>query len=261
MSNHKKLENLSALIIDDEEQSHKVLHGLLNLYHPDVEVIAGGYSVKEGLALLEKNDPSILFLDIEMPDGLGFDLLEQVKDPTFHVIFITAFDKYALTAIKFGALDYLLKPIDREELAHSIQKARIRNREQISKEQLKILWDTLKSIEAQKLPTRIAISTLEGIYYKQVEDIIRLEAKHNYTEFTLHNSRKKILASTNLGEYEEQFEFYQTFMRVHRSHLVNLHYVERFVKSDGGYLIMKDGTSVSVSRLYREGLLQQLDRI
>ncbi|MCB0587642.1 MAG: response regulator transcription factor [Phaeodactylibacter sp.] len=252
---------MNAIIVDDELQSRQVLRELLARNHPEVIIVADGENVEEGCQLIRKYGPELVFLDIEMPDGLGFDLLEQMGEYQFQVIFITAHNEYAITAIKFGALDYLLKPVSEEELATALQKAHRKTKEKISEDQIQILLETLRNFEERKLPTRIAISTSEGILYKQVKDIVRLQAQQNYTEFSIMDHARKILASLNIGEYVEQFERYREFMKVHRSHLVNLHFVDRFVRADGGYLVMQDGTQVSVSRAYRDELLDRLEHI
>jgi two-component system LytT family response regulator len=252
---------MKIIIVDDEMQSHKVLSSLITSHHPDLHIMASGYNVQEGLELVEKYKPDLVFLDIEMPDGLGFDLLKKIGKPNFKVIFITAHEHYALSAIKFGALDYILKPVSPEELKQAITKAREKVHENISQQQLQVLFDTIHNFQERKLPTRICISTSEGIFYKLVKNIIRLEAQQNYTAFSIADATRKILASINIGEYVEQFDPYVQFMKVHRSHLVNLEYVDKYVKADGGYLVMKDGSSVSVSRPFREELLERLTQI
>lgn len=253
---------MDTIIIDDEKDSHEVLKDMLSKSHPDFRVVASGFSVKEGLNLIRKFSPNLIFLDIEMPDGTGFDLLKQLgEQPNLQVIFVTAHKHYALTAIRFGALHYILKPIDSDFLDEALQKARRKQQEKISQQQLQILWETLENLQDRKLPTRIGISTQEGIIYKTVKDIIRLEAQQNYTEFIIDHTSKKILAAINLGEYEEQFKPYAEFMRVHRSHMVNLAYVDKFVKSEGGYLVMQDGAKISVSRLYKDALLNRLNNL
>lgn len=252
---------MKAVIIDDEHQSHDVLRNLLSRNHPDIEVLASGYNVKEGVALISEHRPDLVFLDIEMPDGLGFDLLEQVGNLDFFVIFVTGYEKYAITAIKFGALDYLVKPVTPEALREAILKAKEKKLEKISREQMQLTLEAYRKLFKQELPTKLSISTSEGIIFKLVKDIIRLEAQQNYTQFVLRQGREKILASINLGEYEEQFEPYEGFMRVHRSHLVNLSYVEKYVKSGGRHLVMSDGATVPVSRMYRDKLEKQLEKL
>ena len=168
---------MNAIIVDDELQSRQVLRELLARNHPEVIIVADGENVEEGCQLIRKYGPELVFLDIEMPDGLGFDLLQQMGEYQFQVIFITAHNEYAITAIKFGALDYLLKPVSEEELATALQKAHRKTKEKISEDQIQILLETLRNFEERKLPTRIAISTSEGILYKQVKDIVRLQAQ------------------------------------------------------------------------------------
>ncbi len=249
---------MTALIVEDEIQSHKVIKNLLSQSHSDIEVAASAFSVEEGYNKIMEINPDVVFLDIELPDGLGFDLLKRISEPDFFIIFITAHDHYAITAIRFGALDFLLKPIKPDHLAEAIEKARQQFRKKISKEQMQILWETLANIQEKKLPSRMSISTADGILYLEIKNIIRLEAQQNYTEFTIANTPRKLLASVNLGEYQEQFELYKDFVRVHRSHEVNIDYVEKYVKSDGGYLVMKNGDKIPVSRKYRDDLLDRL---
>jgi len=260
----KENQKLRAVIVDDESRSHQHLTSLFDKNHPEVELLGSAFSVEDGLKLINLQEPNLVFLDIEMPDGTGFDLLHQIENYNFKVIFITGHNKYAVTAIKFGAIDYLLKPVDEKELAIALKEAQKEAQKQaqlnMSQEQLAILWETLERFNQQKLPSRIAIATTEGIHYKQVKDVIRLEAKQSYTEFSFEND-KKIIASSNLGEFIEQFEHYSDFMKVHRSHLVNLNFVKTFVKTEGGHLVMVDDSEVSVSRLYKDDLLERLKKL
>ena len=250
---------MKAIIIDDEQDCHPIIRQLIIDLELDIQVLGSGFSVEDGLQLIEQFKPELIFLDIEMPDGLGFDLLERVESTLFfRVIFVTAHDHYARTAIKFGAIDYLLKPIDREELRSAVKRAKESKEKEISKIQLDILLENFKLLQKKQLPTRIAISTSEGIHYKLVNEIVRLEAKQSYTEFTFVNQKKKLLASVQIGNYEDQFEIYPEYMRVHRSHLVNLNCVKKYVRTDGGYLVMEDESIVSVSRLYRDELLKRM---
>ena len=249
---------MTAIIVEDEIQSHEVLRKLLSQGHSDIEIAASAFSVQEGFDKISALKPDIVFLDIELPDGLGFDLLRRIPEPDFFVIFITAHDHYAITAIRFGALDFLLKPINEKELADALSRARDKVHKKISNQQFQIMLETLENIQEKKLPKRMSISTSDGVIILDIENIIRLEANQNYTEFTIANNPKKLLFSVNLGEYEDQFELYQDFVRVHRSHLVNLDYVEKFVKSDGGYLVMKNKDTIPVSRKYRDDLDDKL---
>ncbi len=252
---------MNVIIIDDEPQSHQVLSDLLAKEHHDVKILDSAYTVQEGFEKIQQIKPELVFLDIELPDGHGFDLLKRLPEPDFLVIFITAHNQYAITAIRFGALDFLLKPIKEDELKDALDRARQTIMKKATQQQLQILWETMNNLTQRKLPTRMSIATSGGIIYKEIKDIIRLEAQQNYTEFTIENNPKKLLASTNLGDYEEQFELYDHFTRTHRSHLVNLSYVDTYVKSDGGYLIMKNRDQIPVSRKYRDDLLDRLNSI
>lgn len=252
---------MKAIIIDDEEQSHLVLTNLLTKNHMNIDLIGHAYNVEEGVKLIQQKQPELVFLDVEMPDGTGFDLLQYFAPPNFNIIFTTGYNKYAHAAIRFGALDYLLKPIIEEELQEAINRAKNRKAEKIAQLQIQILTESLASLQQKQLPTRLAISTMDGIIYKQVKDIVRLEAKQNYTEITFANSDKKILVSINLGEYEEQFKAYPEFMRVHRSHLVNLRYVERYKKGNGGHILLKNKQVILISKRYKENLMKKLEYI
>lgn len=252
--------HMKAIIIDDEEQSHLVLTNLLTKNHMDIDLVGHAYNVEEGVTLIQQKQPELVFLDVEMPDGTGFDLLKYFTTPSFNIIFTTGYNKYAHAAIRFGALDYLLKPIIEEELQEAINRAKNKKAEQIAQLQIQILTESLARLQQKQLPTRLAISTSEGIFYKQVKDIIRLEAQQNYTEITFANTSKKMLTSVNLGEYEAQFKDYPEFMRVHRSHLVNLRFVERFVKGEGCLVAPNDET-ILVSKRYRDKVTYKLAQL
>jgi two-component system, LytTR family, response regulator len=252
---------MKAIIIDDELQSHEVLKKLLEKGHPDVQVVASGYNVAEGLHLIQTHRPELVFLDIEMPGGTGFDLLEQVGHPDFYVVFITAHNQYAVAAIRSGALDYLLKPVSSESLNQAMSRVHAKHRENLSIEQWRVAFEAFQLASQQKLPTRMTLSTQEGIHYIPVDEILRFEADGNQTEVFTRSSKKRLIASVNIGEYVEQFEPYVSFMKVHRSHLVNLLFIDKYVRSDGGYLVMADGAQVPVSRGYRDLLLERLEQI
>ncbi len=249
---------MKAIIVDDEQQSHEVLNNLLAQNHPDIKVAASGYGVREGLQLIAAYQPDLVFLDVEMQDGTGFDLLERTGRPNFHVVFITAYNKYAQDAIRFGALFYLLKPLQTDLLAEALGRVREKQEEKATIEQWKLSFEAFQQFQQQQLPKRMIVSTMEGIHFIPVEDIIRFKADGNTTDIYINGWKKRLIASVNIGEYVKQFDSYPNFMKVHRSHLVNLNYVAMYSRSDGGYLVMKDGTEVGVSRLFRDGLLERL---
>ena len=251
---------MTAIIVDDEAQSHRVLRTLLEQKHPDITVLNSAYTVKEGYEQVMQLHPDILFLDIELPDGLGFDLLKKVKEPDFCVIFITAHEHYALKAIDFGAFDYLLKPDIETSLQRALEKVRKSIEKENTLKQLKLLLQTYLDMQEKKLSTRMSVSNLDGIYFFDIKDIIRLEAQHNYTMFSVDGSKKHYLASKNLGNYLSHFQPYPEFIQVHRSHLVNLRYVQKYVRSES-YLLMKNGDQVPVSRNYRDDFMDGMSGI
>jgi len=251
---------MKTIIVDDEMQSHDVLQTLLQDQHPDIQIVASAFSVEQGMDLIRAHDPDLVFLDIEMPDGTGFDLLQKVGAPRFMVVFFTAHNKYAIQAIHFGALDYLLKPLTAEPLAEALRRVREKRAEGLALEQLKMAYDSFQQLRQNKRPARMIVSTLEGMHFIPVADIIRMEAQVNFTEIFYENAKKRLMASVNIGVYEEQFEAYPELMRVHRSFIVNLLKVDTFVRGDG-YLLMKDGAKVPVSRICRDDLLKRLAEI
>lgn len=253
---------MRTLIIDDEKQTHDAIRQLLQPDHTDVEIIGDGYSVAQGLALASSLQPDLVFLDVELPDGFGFNLLEKMGRPAFHVVFITAFNKYAETAFRFGALDFLTKPLSRELLKEALDRVRQRRSELFTMEQLQIALETFHNAPEKKLPQRIAISTSKGLEMITVADILYLDAQMNYTDFYCQVSGKKskITASLNLKAYETHFEPYTAFMKVHRSHIVNLMMVDRYLKSDNA-LVMRDNASIPVSKLHRDELEKRLSNL
>ena len=244
---------ITATIVDDEPYSCEALVTLLERYCPDVKVLDICYSAASALQSIREQKPQILFLDIEMPHMNGFELLEELPEIDFELIFTTSYDQYAIKAIRFSALDYLLKPIDQEELKKAVQKA-VSGMKHPLPQQIEILLQKLNhpTIAVNK----IAIPTMEGLQMVLVENIINCESDRNYSILFLKN-KQKIIASRSLKEIEEMLDDY-SFARVHHSHLVNLNEVEKYIKGEGGYLLMSDGTTVDVSRSRKEILLKKL---
>ncbi len=244
---------ITATIVDDEPLCCESLATLLERYCPAVKVLDICYSASAALQSIEQHPPQILFLDIEMPQMNGFELLEKLPEINFQLIFTTSYDQYAIKAIQFSALDYLLKPIEREELQKAVQKV-VQRMHQPLPGQIEILLQKLHH------PTialsKIAIPTLEGLQMIFIESVISCAADSNYTTLFLKN-KQKITASRTLKEIEEMLEDY-SFARVHHSYLVNLNEVEKYVKGEGGYLIMSDGSTIDVSRNRKEMLLKKL---
>jgi two-component system LytT family response regulator len=244
---------ITALIVDDEENSRFTLSEMLRMFCPDVKVIGEAEGVKTALEQTNKLDFDVVFLDIQMMDGNGFDYLRQVENIDFDVVFITAFDQFAIQAIKYSALDYLLKPLDADELKEAVKK--VKKKEPKSKKNYDVLLDNLKDQEKQKL----VLPTNEGIHIIQIDNIIRCEADDYYTRIFLVDKRM-IMVSKTLKNTEELLSG-KSFVRSHKSHLVNLQFVKKYVKSDGGYLELKDGTTIPVSRRKKEHILNYIQNI
>jgi two-component system LytT family response regulator len=244
---------LKAIIIDDEPNSCEVLLAMLNADAPGVMVMAVCHNGQEGLSAIRQVQPDIVFLDVEMPKMNGFEMLEQVGQVDFQIIFTTSYDQYALKAIRFSALDYLLKPIDREELKKAVQKAEEKRNVPLPV-QLEMLLQ--KFVHPSTPLSKIALPTMEGLQLLPVESIISCESDDNYTRFALRDG-KKLLVTRSLKEIEQMLEQH-SFLRVHRSFLVNINEIEKYIKGDGGYLIMSDGSTVDVAQSRKELLLKML---
>ncbi len=248
MNNHV----IKAIIIDDEENARENLRGILNEYCPEVQILKEASSAAEAIVVIDNYKPNLVFLDIEMPDGNGFEVLKQFKNPEFKVIFVTAYDHYAIQAIRFSALDYILKPINVLFLQTAIQKMK----ETMEKDDLRIqnlLENNVSNIENRKL----ALTFSNKIEYIEIKQILRCEGETNYTRFYLNDGRKFLISRT-LVEYEEILDNHG-FIRSHKSHLVNIKHIRSFIKDDGGYLVMQDGSTVPVSRRKKEAVLEKLN--
>jgi two-component system LytT family response regulator len=242
---------LKAIIVDDEPDCSETLSMLLERFCPEVEVVAVCHSGAQAVAEIPVQKPDLVFLDIEMPKMNGFQLLERLPLINFDIIFTTSYDQYAIKAFRFSALDYLLKPIDREELKAAVHKKNRRLHPPLP-EQLEILLQELRC----PARTKIAIPTMEGLEMIPVETIVVCRSDSNYT--TLHlTGRSPITASRTLKEIEEMLEGL-SFLRVHQSSLVNLEEVAKYVRGEGGYLVMRDGSHVDVARTRKEMLLKKL---
>jgi two-component system LytT family response regulator len=244
---------LNAIIIDDEASGVESLQILLGKYCPSVNVAGVATSGDEAQKKIQELKPDLIFLDIEMPYGSGFDLLKKISKITFDIIFTTAYDRYAIKAIKHNAIDYLLKPIDPDELIQAVKKSEER------KEKGTIEFSSADLIEAlgkSKRTQKLSIKTMDGIVFVNPADIIRLKADSNYTEIFLVNS-KKIMASKTLKEFEKALAG-MNFFRIHNSHLINLEHVEKYVRGEGGCVTMTDASSLEVSRNKKNELLSLL---
>ena len=247
---------LRAIIIDDITIIRRKNMAMIKQYCPEVAIIAEADSVATGVAAVKKYLPDLVFLDVEMSDGTGFDLLQKLKPVDFKVIFITGFQEFAIKAFRFSAIDFLLKPIDPSDLIEAVRKAR----EVLSKELLELQFSTLFSnIERPRNLQKIILKTSEKVYSINVQDIIRCESEKNYTTFYLLNGQK-LLVSTTLKEYETML-LPMGFFRTHQSHLINMLYFDHYVKTDSGSIIMKDKTAIPLSVRKKEEFLSALNSI
>jgi two-component system LytT family response regulator len=246
---------IKALIIDDENRTRELIAKMITSFGYDIEAIPVGENVMSGIKAIEEIQPDIVFLDIQMPDGTGFDVLKSVKNKNFEVIFITAHEEFAIKAIKFSALDYLLKPIDPSELRAAVEKA-IKT---IDEKKEETQFDTLQYNIQPNQKRRLVLKTQESVYVVELDEIIRCEADRNYTSFFLAGG-KKILVSKTLKEYETLLTGHN-FLRVQQSHLINLDYVDRYDKGNGGCVVMKDGSEVPLSPAKREIFFKILENL
>ena len=242
---------IRTVVIEDEEHSRKMLLQMLQEHCKQINVVAEANSVKTGLSAIAQQMPQLVFLDIELQSETSFEILEKLPEINFELVFTTAFDHYALKAIKFCAIDYLLKPIDLNELRTAVAKAEKRlNREYLNKN-LEVLINNLKS--GSQNNHRIALSTLEGLLFVNVSDIIYCESSGPYTHF-IFKQADRIITSKHLKEYEDLLNGYD-FFRIHKSYLVNLHEIKKYIRGEGGCLIMSNGTSLNVSKQRKEDFL------
>ncbi len=253
---------LKAIIIDDEPNSRETLIGKLDLFCPELEVAGQGGSVQEGLDMIkEQEDADVLFLDIDLAGESGFDLLKalaeepEAKHPA--IIFTTAHDEFAIQAIKFSALDYLLKPIDPEELVKAVRKVESEKGLPKKASNFNVLVENIR--QASDSPKKIVVPTSDGMHVIRLTDIVRLESSSNYTTFFL-NGQKNLLASKTLKEFDTMLEGY-SFLRIHKSHLVNVNYLKKYVQTDGGYLILEDGSRIPVANRKKEQLMTLLKNL
>ncbi len=246
---------ITAIIVDDEPYSCESLVSLLERYCPEVKILDICYSGADALKAIEEQTPTLIFLDIEMPHMNGFEMLQKLPSINFSIIFTTSYDQYAIKAIRFSALDYLLKPVDSDELQAAVKKVISKSHETVP-QQIEMLLHKLThpTIAVNK----IAIPTIEGLQMIFVESIVSCSSESNYTILRLKN-KQKITASRTLKEIEEMLEDY-SFLRVHHSYLINLNEIEKYIKGDGGYLIMSDGSKIDVSRSRKDMLLKKLHR-
>ena len=246
---------LRTIIVDDELDAVNFIQTIIKEYCPMLEIVGKANTALDGIKTINEVKPDLVFLDVEMPHGSGFDLLSQFPEKTFDVIFITAFNHYAIKAIKFSAVDYILKPINISEFIQAVEKVIEKRNSSVNQNSNYIaLLENLKT----SLPFKLAIPTSDGMEYLKTKDIIRIEADRSYSWFYLVNKRK-ILVSKNLKEYQELLND-RNFFRPHNSHLINLEHVKRYIRSEGGAIEMSDGSQVPISRTRKDLFLTHMSR-
>lgn len=251
---------ITAILIDDDINLRNGMKGLLSLYAPEITIIGEADSVASGVEAIEKLHPQVVFLDIQLNDGTGFDILEKLATKngktTSHIVFITAHEQYAIKAFRFSALDFLLKPVDPDELKKVIEKIKSVLEKSDNYAHIDLLLENIrKKVDNFK---RIALSNSDGIHLFEISDIVRCESEDNYTKFFIRNS-KPILISKTLKEYEEMLTNHG-FVRVHQSHLINLAFLKSYIKKEGGYVIMTDNSTIPISQRKKEQLQEILTK-
>ena len=238
---------MKAIIVDDEAKSRNTLITSLNRYTPQVEIVADAASVVEALKKIKEHQPDLLFLDVQLPDGSGFDILELLPNLNFKIIFVSAYDKYAIDAFKFSAIDYLLKPVEPELLIKAVEKSAKEGKLESLEGKLNVLLSNRKQIE------KIALPSTNGLELVKVEEIVYCQADSNYTIFHLQN-KQQIMVSRSLKEYDEILSPLG-FFRIHQSYLIKLSFVKKYIKGEGGSVILENGKELDVSRRRKEGFI------
>ena len=249
------MKTYKAVIIEDEERSTIVLQNLLETYCPDVEVVGNATSVQDGIKTVNALQPDILFLDVQIVGGTGFDILEKLNNTTVSIIFTTAYDHYALKAFKFSAIDYLLKPIDIDELKIAVKKVTAPNQQAEDEFKIKNLLSNIKNPSEDPV---LLVSTLEAVEFVRIREIIRCEAQGAYTQLILKDT-KSVMVSKVIKEFEFLLQEYG-FYRVHQSHLINLREVRKYIKSEN-YLLMRDGAQIQLARSRKDDFFNVLHKV
>jgi two-component system, LytTR family, response regulator len=240
-----------AIIIDDEAKGRLALSEKVKQYCPTVKIVAEAANANEGMAAIARYKPDIVFLDIEMPGMDGFEMLNQLPEKKFHLIFTTAYNQYAIKAIRYAAFDYLLKPVDIDELRNAIASLALKETQHTG-EQLDLLQQKIQ--EPKKIINKLAVPSTEGLLFFNLDEIVHLEANSNYTAIYFVG-KPRILASKTLKDFEELLPT-QLFFRPHHSFIINLNYIKRYIRGDGGQIEMQTGAIIDVSRRKKEEFLQ-----
>jgi two-component system LytT family response regulator len=245
---------IRTVLVDDEIDSIRVLQRLIEGYCPEVMIVGKADGVETAMHVIQTAKPDLVFLDIEMTHGNAFDLLNQLQPIEFQVIFVTAFDNYAVRAFKYSAVDYLLKPVDIDDLRSALERAARKVQGKSFLDQMETLLYNVETFQLTQ--QKMAVPTLTGLVFIPIKDIMRFEAKGSYTSIYL-TSNEEIVATRNIKEYEDLLPD-AIFCRVHNSHIINLHKIQKYHKGRGGYVIMEDGSNIEVASRRREEFLRRL---
>ena len=253
----KKATVMKAIIVEDEIKSMNNLKNLLGKHCPEIQLIGDALNIEEALELFEDPSfqPDVAFLDINLPDGLVFKMLDELRPVNFEVIFITAFDEHAIKACQYSSIGYIMKPINPDELVEAVNRIKVTDKDKM-KERLEVFNRQLSNPNVFE---RMSISAVDGIYFVSIRDIVRFEAEDNCTHIFL-NGGDRLTASRTIKAYEDMLQS-MNFYRVHKRHVINLNYMRKFIKGDGGYLVMDDGKKIEVSRRRRPAFMEQMRRL
>lgn len=246
---------MRCIIIEDEDQAISALISEINRNCPELNIVGTAGKIKEGINLIENANPELIFLDIQLTDGLGFEILNHFEKHNFQIIFTTAYSQYAINAIKFSALDYLLKPINASELKNVVSKAKAKNKNELHSQ----IESFLKNQTLQNQNKKIALQTSQGIFIHEIQTIIKCTSEGNYTNIHFIDG-KKLLISKPLKDFEDMLCGFG-FERIHHSHIINLNHLSSYVFKDGGYVILTDKSSLPVSKRKKASLMDYLSKM
>jgi two-component system LytT family response regulator len=245
---------IQTIIIDDEKKCVALLEKMIGQSLPDINIVASSTQAEEGIKLIRQHEPDLVFIDIEMPKKNGFEVLEATKDIPYEIIFTTAYNQYAIKAIRFSALDYLLKPVDTDELVHAVQRYKTKHISDARQQQLEMLFNNLKNLSQPF--HKISVATLEGVIFISINEILYCEATGSYTILYLCNG-EKLTTSRSLKDFEELLQEH-AFFRIHHSYIININEIKRYIKGEGGSVIMSSNIELPVSKRRKEEFLKKL---
>ncbi len=245
---------IQAIIIDDEKKCISLLEKMLKEQFPDIQIAAVTAQPEDGIKLIRQLEPDLVFMDIEMPRKNGFEVLEATKDIAYDIIFTTAYNQYAIKAIRFSALDYLLKPIDETELTQAVQRFKTKHQSASRQQQIDLLFSNLRNFTQPY--SKLSVATSEGVIFINIPDILFCEATGSYTTLHLKNN-DKLVTSKTLKDFEELLETH-SFYRTHHSYIINLNEIKRYIKGDGGSVLMSNTAELPVSKRKKDEFLKKL---